>query len=178
MKLGLSFLALMAALIVLSAVPSTAAAEDYDCADFANQAEAEEHLLPGDPYRLDGDNDGIACEDLPCPCSSTPGSGSSGGGGGSEETPPPPPYHLKRSAARHETRRLARKFTNHNPKVNRFTVGACHRKGERRIDCEATARGKTSSASTTCRLRVAVRAVNRHPVGRLTSTRCTTKRHP
>ena len=32
-----------------------AAARDYDCADFANQAEAQEYLLPGDPYRLDGD---------------------------------------------------------------------------------------------------------------------------
>ncbi len=177
MKLGVSFLALMAALLVLSAVPSTAAAEDYDCADFANQAEAEEHLLPGDPYGLDADNDGIACEDLPCPCSSTPGSGSSGGGGESEEMapPPPPPYHLKKSAARHEARRIARKFTNHNPNVNRFTVGPCNRKGERRIDCEATAKGNTSDSATTCHLRVAVRAVNRHPVGRLTSSHCTTK---
>jgi hypothetical protein len=42
---------------------------DYDCADFSNQAEAQSYLLPGDPYRLDGDGDGIACEDLPCPCS-------------------------------------------------------------------------------------------------------------
>lgn len=56
---------------------------DYDCADFANQAEAQEYLLPGDPYRLDGDNDGIACESLPCPCSygTTP----------QPEPAPPPP---------------------------------------------------------------------------------------
>jgi endonuclease YncB( thermonuclease family) len=46
-----------------------ARAIDYDCSDFANQAEAQGQLLPGDPYGLDGDGDGIACESLPCPCS-------------------------------------------------------------------------------------------------------------
>lgn len=51
-------------------LPPSAQALDYDCADFATQAQAQEHLLPGDPYRLDGDDDGVACESLPCPCSS------------------------------------------------------------------------------------------------------------
>ncbi len=46
-------------------------AVDYDCGDFANQGEAQEYLSPGDPYGLDADNDGIACESLPCPCSYT-----------------------------------------------------------------------------------------------------------
>jgi hypothetical protein len=64
------------ALLWLPFFTPTAHAIDYDCADFANQAEAQEYLLPGDPYRLDGDNDGVACESLPCPCS--------------YETPPPP----------------------------------------------------------------------------------------
>lgn len=63
----------LAALALLAAAalpaPPDARALDYDCADFATQAEAQEHLLAGDPYRLDGDHDGIACEDLPCPCS-------------------------------------------------------------------------------------------------------------
>jgi len=54
---------------------------DYDCADFSTQAEAQEHLLPGDPYNLDGDGDGIACETLPCPCSWA----------GPQPTPAPPP---------------------------------------------------------------------------------------
>lgn len=177
MKVVISLSALAGALLVLSALPATAAAEDYDCSDFATQAEAEEHLLPGDPYGLDGDNDGIACEDLPCPCSSTPGSGSAGGGEESEETapPPPPPYHLTKSAARHEARRIARKFTNRNPHVDRLTVGACNRKAERRIDCQATAKGDTSDTATTCHLGITVRAVNRHPVGHLTSTHCTSK---
>jgi hypothetical protein len=53
------------------ASPPAARALDYDCADFANQAEAQEHLLPGDPYNLDGDNDGKACELLPCPCANS-----------------------------------------------------------------------------------------------------------
>jgi micrococcal nuclease len=35
---------------------------DVDCADFGSSAEAMPYLLPGDPHRLDGDNDGIPCE--------------------------------------------------------------------------------------------------------------------
>ena len=59
----LLLLALAAVIAVALVAPATAAAgTDYDCADFANQAEAQEYLLPGDPYRLDGDGDGIACE--------------------------------------------------------------------------------------------------------------------
>ena len=47
----------------------------YDCEDFTTQPEAQQQLLPGDPYGLDADGDGQACDDLP--------GGSSGGGGGS-----------------------------------------------------------------------------------------------
>jgi hypothetical protein len=40
------------------------AAPDRDCADFASQADAQAAFdaVPGDPERLDGDNDGQACE--------------------------------------------------------------------------------------------------------------------
>ena len=38
---------------------------DYNCSDFSTQAEAQGYLFPGDPYGLDRDNDGIACESLP-----------------------------------------------------------------------------------------------------------------
>lgn len=40
---------------------------DYDCADFSSHAEAQSILEqdPSDPYRLDRDHDGLACEDLP-----------------------------------------------------------------------------------------------------------------
>jgi hypothetical protein len=77
--------ALFCALVLLAlgftagSVPGHAQALDYNCTDFSTQAQAEEHLLPGDPYGLDADHDGIACQSLPCPCSSTPPS------------PPPPP---------------------------------------------------------------------------------------
>ena len=41
---------------------------DKDCSDFSTQAEAQrffEQAGPGDPHRLDGDGDGVACESLP-----------------------------------------------------------------------------------------------------------------
>ena len=40
-------------------------ADLYDCSDFDTQEEAQAQLLPGDPYGLDGDNDGMACDTLP-----------------------------------------------------------------------------------------------------------------
>ena len=176
MKLGVSVLVLSAALLAMSLAPSTAAAADYDCADFANQAEAQEYLLPGDPYNLDGDDDGIACEDLPCPCSYEESSGGGGGGGGeSAQPPPPPPYHLKKSAARHAALQLARRFTRRNPRVDRVKMDICERRGERRVVCFATAHGATSSSRTTCHLRIVVRAVNRHPKAVLVRTRCSTR---
>jgi len=51
------------------ALPVATRKQDYNCSDFKNQAQAQKKLLPGDPYRLDGDGNGIACESLPCPCS-------------------------------------------------------------------------------------------------------------
>ena len=42
--------------------------EDKDCSDFDTQAKAQrffEKHQPGDPHRLDGNNDGEACESLP-----------------------------------------------------------------------------------------------------------------
>jgi hypothetical protein len=68
----------VAAAICMFPAPPQAAALDYDCADFSSQSQAQGYLLPGDPYNLDGDNDGIACESLPCPCSAG-------------STAPPPP---------------------------------------------------------------------------------------
>jgi hypothetical protein len=79
-RLSLLWLALTLALFGSLTVVPTAQAIDYDCSDFANQAEAQEYLSPGDPHRLDADNDGIACESLPCPCSY-----------GAPYVPPPPP---------------------------------------------------------------------------------------
>lgn len=58
---------------LLAAVPAAASASDKDCADFATQRAAQIFFLKHggprrDPDRLDGDNDGVACEDNPCPC--------------------------------------------------------------------------------------------------------------
>jgi hypothetical protein len=65
---------------------------DLNCDDFPNQAAAQNNLEsnPSDPNGLDADNDGIACEENPCPCS-TGGGGGGGGGGGAPPAPPPPP---------------------------------------------------------------------------------------
>jgi hypothetical protein len=40
-------------------------AGDYACEDFRTQEEAQLYLTPGDPYVLDPDGNGLACEELP-----------------------------------------------------------------------------------------------------------------
>jgi endonuclease YncB( thermonuclease family) len=80
----LPVLAVVAALLTLSAPAQ--AIEDRDCADFATQAEAQQFYLnhdpSDDPHGLDADDDGRACDSLPCPC------GSATGGGSGTSTPP------------------------------------------------------------------------------------------
>jgi competence protein ComEC len=55
----------------ISLIPgSNISIADRDCSDFSTQAEAQAFFLANggpdrDPHRLDGDNDGIACERLP-----------------------------------------------------------------------------------------------------------------
>lgn len=44
---------------------SASPAGDYGCADFRTQEEAQSYLAPGDPYVLDPDGNGLACETLP-----------------------------------------------------------------------------------------------------------------
>jgi hypothetical protein len=161
------------AIAMLGQSPSRALAVDYDCSDFATQEEAQEYLLPGDPYGLDADNDGIACEDLP-PGGGGGGGGGNGGGGG-DTPPPPPPPHLDKGDARRASQAAAHKFARSNPRVSTAAVGACHRLGERRVDCAAVARGRTSTTKTICHLQIAVRLVNRHPKARLAGANCTTR---
>lgn len=62
---------------------------DVDCGSFASQATAQLYLLGGDPFGLDADGDGVACADLPCPCSIAAGGdpGDSGDAGGTSEPP-------------------------------------------------------------------------------------------
>jgi hypothetical protein len=160
--------------------PSHAAARDYDCSDFGTQAEAEEYLLPGDPYNLDGDNDGVACEDNPCPCNYTPP-------GGTVEPqpevhsepkppPPPPPYRLPVRAAERAARKFTRHFIRASARVVRGTLEGCRRLTERRIDCVAATIGETATTETECRLRIAVGARNRSPRARLETVTCRTQR--
>jgi len=64
-------IALMA--VLFAAMPSAASSSDKDCADFPSQRAAQFFFLRHggprqDPDRLDGDDDGVACEDNPCPC--------------------------------------------------------------------------------------------------------------
>ena len=55
-----------------------AQAPDRDCPDFPNQQAAQDYFISRggpvqDPDRLDADRNGIACESLPCPCSTAAG---------------------------------------------------------------------------------------------------------
>jgi Excalibur calcium-binding domain len=43
----------------------SATPRDYECDDFESQEEAQLYLAPGDPYELDEDGNGVACESLP-----------------------------------------------------------------------------------------------------------------
>ncbi len=159
--------------------PTATASLDYDCADFATQAEAQEYLLPGDPYNLDGDDDGKACEDNPCPCSYTAGGGETGPAETpAPEPPPPPPYHLAKAAARHAALRVAHRFDRASPQVDNAALGACRRRGERRVDCFGVARGHSPHEKTTCQLRIAVSARHRHPQARLRRATCRTRALP
>jgi hypothetical protein len=59
--------------LLFAAMPAAASASDKDCKDFATQRAAQIFFLKHggprrDPDRLDGDDDGVACEDNRCPC--------------------------------------------------------------------------------------------------------------
>lgn len=63
-------------LALMLAAPLAQARDKKDCSDFKNQKAAQRwfhhHHPHKDPSGLDADNDGIACEDNPCPCSHHP----------------------------------------------------------------------------------------------------------
>ena len=88
MRRAILLAGLACALITVLASPASAA--DRDCADFPNQAAAQAWLqaYAGDPDRLDGNSDGVACEALPCPCA---GAGTSPPPPVTPTAPPPPP---------------------------------------------------------------------------------------
>jgi Excalibur calcium-binding domain len=73
-KVLLVCVAIALSVLLFAALPSPASARDKDCSDFPTQRAAQTFFLKHggprhDPDRLDGDDDGRACEDNPCPCS-------------------------------------------------------------------------------------------------------------
>jgi endonuclease YncB( thermonuclease family) len=89
--LGASACALgLAGLLLVIGPPSAGAHRaDRDCPDFPNQAAAQRFFVSHGGSRtydfdhLDGNGDGIACNELPCPCSRA-----DGGGEGADAVPP------------------------------------------------------------------------------------------
>lgn len=81
---GVAILCVAAGALALSATTPAAAQTDRDCADFSSQEKAQRYFdsQGGSPTnnvdRLDADNDGIPCEDLP-----------SAGGAQAQGTPAP-----------------------------------------------------------------------------------------
>lgn len=148
-----------AALIGVVAPAASAHRRDYDCADFANQAEAEEYLLPGDPYNLDADGDGIACEDLPCPCAGTPGRGGEETQATAHETPAPPPKppKLNKAVAREAAMAKSRRYNRRNRLISRVSFQGCRRSSRYKIRCSFYGRGRTQTTSTTCNIAVIVK---------------------
>lgn len=156
MGVGLVLVAMVAVGLAVQAPSASAHRRDYDCADFANQAQAEEYLLPGDPYNLDADGDGIACEDLPCPCSYSPG--------GTIEEPPPPVIHekppkppkLSKAVARSAAVAKSRRYNGRNRLISRVSFQGCRRTSRYKIRCSFYGRGRTQTMSTACNITVIV----------------------
>jgi Excalibur calcium-binding domain len=159
-------LLMIAAALVAAIFPAMAAA-DYDCADFATQEEAQEQLLPGDPYGLDADNDGIACEDLP--------SGGGGGGGSVEPAPPPPPPELSKAAARSAAKQKARRYDSRSLRIETVAFQGCNRRSDYRITCRFIGRGRSDTQATTCHLLVVVRGEGNEASAKAPRTRCETR---
>ncbi len=155
--------------VLLAAWPSSAAAVDYDCSDFATQEEAQEYLLPGDPYGLDADHDGIACEDLPS------GGGETEGGGGGSTIEPPPPPELSKSVARDAAQHAARTFVRQSDRLDSVAFKGCHRKARERINCNFLGRGQTSEQRTICRFKVSVEGLDQTPATPVEHVVCRTE---
>jgi hypothetical protein len=105
-----------AAIVVPLTVPAGAVAQDRNCSDFSNQAEAqqyfEQHGGPAsDPDGLDGDGDGVACESLPCPCSS-----------GSPSNPPPVPPASNRTVERVTAGNVTAELSYIKKRIDRYTT--------------------------------------------------------
>lgn len=135
--------------------PTGASALDYDCADFGTQEEAQEYLTPGDPHGLDGDDDGIACEDLP---NGRDGEGSAGGE--STAPPPPPPPKLDKNVARAASIDAIDDVVRGSGRLDDASFQGCRRKGRQRVNCRFLARGETATHRIRCGFKVSVEGTN------------------
>jgi Excalibur calcium-binding domain len=167
-----AFVVFAFAALALCAIPGPPAAHalDYDCSDFATQEEAQEYLEPGDPYRLDADNDGIACEDLP-----SGGGGGGGGSGGTVEPAPPPPPKLNKAAARAAAMRVARKLARRSARIETLSFYGCSRGSRTRITCRFLGESETPTSEATCGFRVVVTGEGSATQTRLHGPRCHTR---
>jgi hypothetical protein len=133
--------------------------------------------LPGDPYDLDADGDGIACEDNPCPCSYTPG----GGGGGNTTTttpaPPPKPPKLNKAVARKAAFAKAGIFNRRNRLISLVRFEGCRRTSRQKVHCGFHGRGRTKQLSSSCEIRVVVSGEGSHAHAKLRAT-CRSERLP
>ena len=70
----LAVLAILVAAFVMMTPATKHVFAAKTCGDFESQAAAQAYLSdsPGDPDGLDPDHNGIACENLPCPCDTVP----------------------------------------------------------------------------------------------------------
>jgi hypothetical protein len=159
---------------IVAAPAASAHRRDYDCEDFANQAEAEEYLLPGDPYNLDADNDGIACEDLPCPCDSTPGGESAIVDPG--PAPPPKPPRLNKAVARATAMAKARRFNHRNRLISRTSFQGCERRTPYKLLCGFYGRGRSATVKGTCNIIVIVEGEGSRASARLRAS-CKSERN-
>jgi hypothetical protein len=154
-SLAVATVAVVVAALYMPQPAAAAQHRDYDCADFSSQAEAQEYLSPGDPYNLDGDSDGIACEDNPCPCKT--GSGGETKPGPSTILPPPKPPKLNKGAAKRAAKAKARRFVSRSSRVSTLSFAGCSRRNRSKIVCRFVAKGERDLRRTVCRLRVKVR---------------------
>lgn len=168
MRLAKSMIISALAALVVFAIAPTSAFADYDCADFATQEEAQEYLLPGDPYGLDGDNDGVACEDLP-----------SGGGGGGGDSPgtamPPPSPKLDKGVARNVAKQAARNVVSESSRLDSVAFKGCRRKARQHVNCQFLARGATGGQRVECRFKVSVEGTDESPATDVGPRHCRTE---
>lgn len=137
--------ALAAICLTTASAAPIATTSDYDCSDFATQEEAQEYLEPGDPYGLDADNDGIACEDLP-----------PGGRESIDHPSPPEPPKLSKAAAKRAAWSKARRFDRRNTNVDGVSLNRCVRRSKYHVNCRFVAEGQVGSLVTSCNLGVMV----------------------